>query len=427
MTPTVSRVVIINDFSIARGGATALVLLLLRFLRAQGIAVTIIVGDNEDNSDFGALGVDVVRLGQETLLGGNPLKSAISGIHNGVASALIADWINRNDTPQTIYHMHIWSQIFSPAVFVPLRKVAARTIIHAHDSFHACPNGAFMDYQKGEACSRIPLGLDCIRTHCDRRSYPQKLWRVARQARLSLAMGSTVPWGKIAVLHEKMIAGFERAGYHARDLRVVKNPVQPFIARRIAAEHNKSFFFIGRLEQDKGPQDALEAARAAGVPLEVIGDGPMRTELEAQYPDMTFHGWRVQEEIGALTRNARCLVIPSRYPEPFGLVAVEAASSGLPLLLTEMALLADEITELGMGIACNTRNITAFAAALRTMADMPTEELKEMSEKAFSQAHRLANSPAEWGAELVRLYEEVLGDTQTTSNEMRISERKALR
>lgn len=410
----ISRVVVLNDFSIARGGATALVLLLVRLLRAQGIAVTLIVGDDGNNPDFTELGIDVVKLGQETLLGGNPLRTAISGIDNRSASALVADWIDRNDTPGTVYHVHIWSQIFSPAIFVPLRKVAARTVIHAHDSFHACPNGAFMDYQKEEMCHRVPLGLDCIGTHCDRRSYPQKLWRVTRQARLFLAMGKGVPWGKIAVLHEKMKPGFVRAGYRAQDLQVVKNPVRPFIAQRVAAERNASFVFIGRLEQDKGPQDALAAAEAAGVPIEIIGDGPMRAELEARYPDVTFHGWRTPEEIGSLTGNARCLVIPSRYPEPFGLVAVEAASSGLPLLLTEMAFLADEVTKLGMGMACNTRDTAAFASALRRIADMPAEDMRLMSERAFSQAGRLANSPAGWVEELLRLYEDLLESTPAT-------------
>lgn len=403
-----SHVVLLNDFSIARGGATMLLLLLLRLLRLRGVPVTMIVGDDGDNPEFAALGVDVVKLGQKKLLGENPLKAAINGVDNRAASAVIADWIDRNDTPGTVYHAHVWSQILSPSIFGPLRKVAERTAIHAHDFFHACPNGAYMDYRKEERCLRVPLGWDCIGTNCDRRAYMHKLWRVARQARLFAAMGNDVPWGKIVLIHEKMVEGFERAGYEARDLQAVRNPASPFVADRIAAEQNGSFFFIGRLEQEKGPQDALAAARLAGVPLEIVGDGPMRAALEAEYPEMIFHGWREQKDIGTLLATARALLIPSRLPEPFGLVAAEAAASGLPLVLTDMAFLADEVVERGMGIACNTQDNVVFAEALRGLAGLPIDEMRAMSERAFAQGMTLANTQADWVDALLEIYQGLL-------------------
>lgn len=402
--PPISRVVLINDFSIARGGATTLVLLLLRLLRARGIPVTMIVGDDNDNPLFDELGVDVVRLGQKALLGGNPLRTAINGIDNRSARALLSDWIARNDTPGTVYHVHVWSQILSPAIFEPLRRVAGRTAIHAHDFFHACPNGAYMDYRREERCMRVPLSASCLGTNCDRRAYAHKLWRAARQTRLTLAMGRDVPWGRIVLIHEKMIDGFSRAGYDAQLLQAVRNPALPFVEERVTTERNRSIFFIGRLEQEKGAQDALAAARRANVPLEIIGDGPMRAELQAQYPEMTFHGWREQREIGALIRHARALVIPSRLPEPFGLVAVEAAASGVPIVLTEMAFLADEIVARGMGLACNTQDIAAFAQALRSVADMPAEEMRRMSQRAFANGIKLANTQLDWADGLLRIF-----------------------
>lgn len=410
-----SQVVLLNDFSIARGGATMLVLLLLRLLRLRGIPVTMFVGDDGDNPEFTALGVDVVKLGQKRLLGANPIKSAINGIDNRTASTAISDWIDKNDTPGTVYHAHVWSQILSPSIFVPLRKVAGRTAIHAHDFFHACPNGAYMDYRKEERCPRVPLGFDCIATNCDRRAYVHKLWRVARQARLFSAMGKDVPWGKIVLIQEKMVEGFERAGYPVDSLQTVRNPASPFIAERIAAEGNKSFFFIGRLEQEKGPQDALAAARLAGVPLEVVGDGPMRAELEASYPEMIFHGWREQKDIGALLGTARALVIPSRLPEPFGLVAAEAAASGLPLILTDMAFLADEVVERGMGIACNTQNNATFADALSHIAGLPEREMRAMSERAFASGMKLANTETEWVDALLQIYGGLLKDAPSAA------------
>ncbi|RKE77542.1 glycosyltransferase [Rhizobium sp. AG855] len=408
MNQPAERVVVINDFSIARGGATTLVLLLLRLLRTRDIPVTMIVGDDGDNPLFSELGADVVRLGQKELLKGNPLKTVLNGIHNGSASALIRDWIEHNDTPRTIYHVHIWSQILSPSIFVPLHRVAERTLIHAHDSFHACPNGAYMNYPRETQCQLVPLGRDCLTTHCDRRSYAHKLWRVTRQARLFSAMGSDIPWGKFLLIHEKMAAGFLRAGYREEDLLAIRNPASPFVDHRVPVEDNSSYFFIGRLEQEKGPQDALAAARLAGVRLEVVGDGPLKEALVAQYPEMIFHGWRRAEEIGELITTARALVIPSRLPEPFGLVAVEAAASGIPLILTEMAFLAEEVIKDGTGITCNTQDVAHFAAALHSMDTMAREDIRQMSERAYARAIAMANTPDGWADKLTGIYADLL-------------------
>jgi glycosyltransferase involved in cell wall biosynthesis len=404
VNPPVEHVVIINDFSIARGGATTLVLMLIRLLRSRNIPVTIIVGDEGDNPLFFDLEVDVVRLGQKELLKGNPFRTAINGIDNSSASALVGDWIAQNDTPGTVYHVHIWSQILSPSIFIPLSRVASRTLIHAHDSFHACPNGAYMNYQRETQCMLVPLGGTCLTTHCDRRSYAHKLWRVVRQARLFSVMGKDISWAGFLLIHEKMAKGFERAGYAPGSLRTIRNPAAPFVGSRVAVEDNSHFFFIGRLEQEKGPQDALAAARAAGVTLEVIGDGPLRETLIAQYPEMIFHGWRQAEEIGDLIKTARALVIPSRLPEPFGLVAVEAAASGIPLILTEMALLADEVIGIGIGFTCNTQDVERFSATLSDVNNMPRNDIKQMSERAYAGAIAMANTPDNWADKLVELY-----------------------
>jgi glycosyltransferase involved in cell wall biosynthesis len=403
------RVVIINDFSVARGGATTLVQLLARLLRDRGIPVTMLVGDEGKNAELEALDIDIVKLGRTRLLDRGAVSAAVEGIWNPSASSLVDQWIEANDTPQTVYHVNVFSQILSPSIFKVLRRVARRTVIHAHDFFHACPNGAFMDYRKNETCHRTPLGLSCLTTNCDRRSYPQKLWRVGRQVALNYAMGSDVPWARLILLHEKMAPFFNLAGYRNETMAVVRNPVYPFTRDRIQSERNDRFFFIGRLEEEKGPQDFLEAAKLAGVGAEIIGDGPLRPALETAYPDATFHGWREREAIGGIISNARALVIPSRYPEPFGLVAAEASSSGLPVILTSQALLAQEIVENQLGAACNTRDVAAFVAVLKSFADMPGDQALAISQRAFSGVTKIANTEQEWVDEILSILAGLLG------------------
>ncbi len=312
-------------------------------LADRGHEVIWLCGDNGANPELGAHGIEVVALGSRPLLD-LPAKTAlIEGVHNRAAARLVADFIAQRDTPETVYHVHSWAQIFSPAIFPALKPVAGRTLLHAHDMFLACPNGVYMDYQKNKACTRVPNSFDCLTTHCDKRSYAQKLWRVAREARVHGALKDLTGWGGIVAIHPGMKEKLARAGYAADRLFVVRNPVVPFSATRIAAEDNQALLYVGRLEADKGVGEVAAAAARASVPLILVGEGPMRAEIEARYPDVELAGWVDKAGIGAYAARARALVMPSRHPEPFALVIAEAAASGLPVLASDTAAMAGEV------------------------------------------------------------------------------------
>lgn len=401
----IDRVVVINDLSIAKGGGTGLALLSVRLLRQAGIPVTYICGDDGENPDFADLGVEVVALGGQHILTGNRLRVMVSGVHNVDAKTMITRWITANDTANTVYHVHGWSKIMSPAVFSALSRVAGRSVLHAHDFFLACPNGAFYDYQSQLACERRPLGLGCMANNCDKRSYGQKVWRAARSARLrSLVLRRGASSRRVLLLHDKMAPAFERSGYVPEMLHTLRNPVVSYCSERVCAENNSEFFFIGRLEPEKGIEDAVKAAAMAGVRLTIIGDGPLKERLSTFGNGVRVLGWQSHGQIAEHVRNARALLMPTRYPEPFGLVAVEASQSGIPVVLSTKAYLAEEMVAAGVALACETANAVAFAHTLRHLAQMPADKLKAMSQRAFSRAAPLATSPEEWRDALIGHY-----------------------
>lgn len=373
-----------NDMSLARGGATALALMAAESFVARGHEVIWLCGDRPDNPELDALGVEVVALGSDVLLDLPAHKALTSGIRNRAARDMVARFIAERDTPETVYHTHSWAQIFSPEVFAALAPVSRRTLIHAHDMFLACPNGVYMDYHHDEVCTRVPLSMDCIKTHCDKRSYPQKLWRVARQANLRKHLGDAGDWGGIIVLHPEMTSRMTRAGYREDRVHVVRNPVVPYSDTRIAAENNRRIVYVGRLEADKGVATVAEAAIRTGVPLTLVGDGSMRAELEAMGGDIRITGWAERDQLGGFVADARALVMPSRHPEPFALVLAEAAASGLPLLTSDTALMGKEIVENGLGFAFNPSAPDSIDAAIRNIMDMADPDLKAMSERAFA-------------------------------------------
>jgi glycosyltransferase involved in cell wall biosynthesis len=397
------RVVILNDISTPKGGATALALESARQFRARNIPVTLLTGDVGYNEELTALGVEIVALGGARLMSAGFGSALMNGLYNRSARAMVDDWIAQHDTPGTVYHLHGWSQILSPSIFEALGSVRSRLVISAHDFFLACPNGSFSFLKTGEVCLLRPMSLSCVTAQCDRRNYAQKLWRVARQAiqRHFYDRRNSPP---VLAIHESMRPFLMRADIPSHAIVTLPNPVRPFTTERVSAEKNSEVLYVGRLEETKGPDLAASACRAAGVTLRLVGDGAMRADMERRFPEMLFMGHQPPDAIKDLARNARLLVMPSRYPEPYGLVAAEALWSGLPVIAADTAFLSADIVAAGAGLAVAPRDTVAFAAAIRTVFD--SDALCErMSRAAIGKTMSVALTPDEWIDRLIAAYE----------------------
>jgi glycosyltransferase involved in cell wall biosynthesis len=98
--------------------------------------------------------------------------------------------------------------------------------------------------------------------------------------------------------------------------------------------------FIGRFAREKGPHTAIDAAALAGVPIRVAGDVHppdrhyARTHVEPrlQRPHVTCLGPIGTEQKVPLLRDARALLAPIDWNEPFGLTLIEAMLSGCPVV-----------------------------------------------------------------------------------------------
>jgi glycosyltransferase involved in cell wall biosynthesis len=90
--------------------------------------------------------------------------------------------------------------------------------------------------------------------------------------------------------------------------------------------------FAGRLAAGKGVREAVEAWRGSGLdlPLVFAGTGPLRASLEDQ--GLSVLGWVPHARMSSVYRRARALLMPSRWQEPFGIVGLEAASLGTPVV-----------------------------------------------------------------------------------------------
>ena len=165
--------------------------------------------------------------------------------------------------------------------------------------------------------------------------------------------------------------------------------------------------FLGRMAPDKGPRRAILAARDAGVPLKLAAK--MREPLEVEYfteqvRPLLADGIEYVGEVGgvdkaALLSGARALINPIRWPEPFGLVMIEALACGTPVLAFPEGA-APEIVEHGVtGWLCN--DVAELTAAIGRVHTLDRSTCRAAVSARFS-TERMVNAHLELYARVAR-------------------------
>jgi glycosyltransferase involved in cell wall biosynthesis len=148
--------------------------------------------------------------------------------------------------------------------------------------------------------------------------------------------------------------------------------------------------FLGRMSPDKGPREAVLTAREVGVPLRMAAKVRERAE-HAYYTeeikpllggDVEFLGEIGEQEKYQLLSDAFALLNPIQWPEPFGLVMIEALAAGTPVVTTTAGA-APEIVDHGVtGYLC--RDIDALADALILAKDLDRAACRAAAATRFS-------------------------------------------
>lgn len=163
--------------------------------------------------------------------------------------------------------------------------------------------------------------------------------------------------------------------------------------------------FVGRMCPDKGLMEAVAVARAAGIPLRIAAKMHAKDEVrfyhEVVQPalgrDEEFLGELSDPEKYQLMGNAVALINPIQWPEPFGLVMIEALATGTPVLATRMGA-APEIVKHGeTGYLADVGAMGDYVAAA---AGLNRADCRRSVEEYFS-AERMA-------AEHLELYSRVI-------------------
>jgi glycosyltransferase involved in cell wall biosynthesis len=378
----VKNLIVVNDSVAVDGGASQVAIASALGCAQAGWNVHFFAAIGPADPQLLRAGVKVTCLDQRPFIEyPNKAQAALDGICNFKVARRLRALLAEYSPADTVVHLHSYSKALSPVIFPVLKRSGHRWVSTLHEYFLACPNGGFYDYQKNEICFRKSLSGSCLVTHCDTRNYFFKLYRVARV--LAQRFIYRVPHSIANLILLSPLSERWLDPYLSKKTKryYLDNPISATDQGRAAAEKGEHLLFVGRLSAEKGVLQLAKAAQAAGVPLRLVGDGPLRAELEKILPPHSLLGWMDRAGVVAQMRQARALVFPSVWLEVQPLVPIEAAAQGLPSVLSDCTASSELFPDAERGLHFPSQNIEKLVEVLRRTQDSAL--IQKLSQNAY--------------------------------------------
>lgn len=332
----IKNVIIINDFGYVQGGASKVAIDTANLLAEQSYNVYFFTGKQQDEKkELFHKQVAIVSTSQpEALHDSNKLRGIKNGLYNKKAYQSLTALLNTLDRNETIVHIHGWTKILSSSVFQACFDLKFKTVLTLHDYFTACPNGGFFNYPENHICPLRAMGEECIKTNCDSRNYAYKLYRLWRQ-KIQNDIGVLDKIENVIYISDLQWSVLKEYFSNLKHATQIPNPIIIKSDEKASRNPNGPYIFIGRLSKEKGIIEFCKGVTLANVPAIVAGDGPLLQKLESQYKNIQFTGWQSQNQVTNLMLKAKCLIFSSLWYEGQPLIPMEAASLGLPCILSD--------------------------------------------------------------------------------------------
>ena len=192
-------------------------------------------------------------------------------------------------------------------------------------------------------------------------------------------------------------------------IRVIPNGVeasrfnngrQPQLIPTGVSEDRKTILYVGRIVREKGIftlLDAFEKLRKQGkdVSLVLVGEGPLKEDLAKEVlrrklnDRVKLAGFVDEKKLVSLYNSSDAFVLPSHY-EPFGMVALEAMASRVPVVVSDVGGLSEIVEDGITGVKVPAANPSTLAEGiLRVLEDRElSEQLKENAYRAVQERYR---------------------------------------
>jgi glycosyltransferase involved in cell wall biosynthesis len=311
--------------------------------------------------------------------GGGGIETYIASLVNseilGVSNHHINSFQNLDQGQCKLLHLH------DPEFLAELRgECPAIFTLHNHCSY--CPSGTKYLANRQQKCDRNMHLLGCTWGHlvdgCGSRR-PEKIWQNWQSSYdfLNNAKKINIPIIANSNYVRKQIINNGLSPHRVITLHCgVKQPKYPTTSLTKEIHQNQRILFVGRIVPDKGIEWLLKALAKTNpnIHLDIAGEGWIKSKMEKLAKKIglneriTWHGWCNKDKLETLYQQCLAVVFPSLWPEPAGLVTLEAYAHYRPIIASSIGGIPEYVQNSKTGILIPPNHIQNLADAINELA-----------------------------------------------------------
>jgi glycosyltransferase involved in cell wall biosynthesis len=273
----------------------------------------------------------------------------------------------------TAIHTH---QLDDPALIAAMQANAP--VVASVHGYSLCTSGLHY-FRPGEECAR-PHGPGCVPNLALRGCAHTRhvRWLPAAYRRVGRSL-QALRDADLAVSYSSVVDRHLAANGVTRRMTI---PLFPTLPAVVGSGHagRRRVLFAGRIVAPKGVRVLIRAAREVDAEFVICGDGWRLQEMRrlAQRSGVaarvTFTGWLGAGELARELAEASIVVLPSVWPEPFGLVGIEAFMAGRPVVASATGGILDWLQDGVNGLAVEPGDADSLARALNELLADPDRQ-----------------------------------------------------
>lgn len=311
-----------------------------------------------------------------------------------------------NDFKPDIVHLHNIHHQISPSILDTFKKYNIPTVMTLHDYKLVCPT--YSMFAEGKPCQKCRNGkyFWCLLKKCTKDSYVKSLINVME---MYLHHKILHIYDKIDVfispsvfLKEKIREmGFKRKLIYLPNFIKIEDSGPCYDYKEI------SIIYFGRLSRGKGLATLIEAVKGMDIKLKIIGDGPLKGELESKvkedkFDNVLFTGYKKGEGLKQEIKKSMFVVLPSELYENNSRTVIEAFALGKTVIGSRIGGIPELVRDGERGLTFEPQNVKDLKNKIDYLLNSP-EKAADMGRNAKKYVERELN-PEKHYKQLMKIY-----------------------
>ncbi|MCP4761576.1 MAG: glycosyltransferase family 4 protein [archaeon] len=365
------KILLINKFLYRAGGDAVCTIETGNLLRSQGHEVIFWGMNHPDNPEYPSADLFIDNLDFLNTVGlRKQLNIAAKLLYSLEAKNKVDALIKRVGKPD-IVHLHNFAHQISPSVLHIFKKYKIPVVMTMHDYKMVCAPYTLLSHGKVCELCKDSKFINCFKQECVKDSKAKSLL-------------STIEM----YLHHKILKLYDLIDIYVSPSSFLKSKIVEmgftgkvehipnFVKTEIFPPsydwQEKSIYFLGRLSHEKGILTLIEAVKELDVTLKIIGDGPLRLEVEniiktEKISNVKLLGYMSSDQLRDEMSKSMFMVIPSEWYENNPMSVIESFALGKPVIGARIGGIPELVRDNFTGLTYESRNIKDLSYKIKTL------------------------------------------------------------